>query len=122
MRYAVAILSSCVVFIAATVFCWRTHVGFRAEFEQWVRDANTSGQLPAEFKNVEPTSLVPSQVGYELPGYWRLRIDFTDALYRWRYFEFILMTAAFVGIAYYRRPTQIGTNRLYPGDLSVTAQ
>lgn len=122
MRYVFAIVCSCSVFIAGTVFCWRTHVGFRAEFEQWVREASTSGQLPAEFKNVEPTSLGPSQVGYELPGYWRLRFDFTDSLYRWRYLEFILMTAAFVGIAYYRRPTQIEKKRVYPGDSALTAQ
>src|SRR5262245_53958222 len=103
MRYIVAILIACSLFLVGTAYCWLTAARFRAEFEQWVRDAASKGQLPEIFKGTDPSQLNPGEVGFEVSASWMRRIQITDALYTWRYLEFAILCGTAIAIAYLTR-------------------
>lgn len=104
MRYAIAIFVAVLFFAGGAGYCRSVTESFRMEFEDWVRSEKTAGRLP---QSITPASATVGGVKYEFSpswGYWKLRIDVVDTLYRWRLIEAILLCGGSLGIAHWLMP------------------
>ena len=101
MRYAIALFVAVLIFMGGAGYCREVTESFRMEFEDWVRSKKAAGRLP---QSSNPARAPIGEVRYELSprwGYWKMRIDLVDTLYRWRLIEAILLCGGSLAFAHW---------------------